>query len=369
MNQFPKFYNKIFDYSLKKGTHIKFKDLMKTYPINSIDRKIITTKHIYNELPIRLANRVTDLNNLPFGLSKNHSINKVREWYLTSCMELFDYKEPTTMTEIIEYKGVIENIYKRHSNTLLTITKGLYELKNDNKLNNIEEPTMQKFLNRFYTNRTEIRILLEQYMSLFSKDFEKNNHFGMINLKSSPYLIINNVIDDIQYICNKNNLDIELNDCIRLNIEKNIVFPSMDAYLHHMFMELIKNSVKAVIEKRDRELKNNINTKYKPYIDIFVSNSDNNCLLLKIEDNGIGIKDENKEKIWYYSFSTSNIDVKDILDDKDFSISTPLSGFGYGLPITDIYLNFFNSSNNNIKIESTYKEGTSIYLYLTKYKV
>lgn len=369
MNQFPKFYNKIFDYSLKKGTHIKFKDLLKTYPINNNDRIKMTTKHIYNELPIRLANRVTDLNNLPFGLSKNHSINKVREWYLTSCMELFDYKEPNTMDEIIGYKDIIENIYKRHSNTLLTVTKGLYELKYEDKINNIEEPTMQKFLNRFYTNRTEIRILLEQYMSLFYKDLERKDSFGMINIKSSPYFIINNVINDIQYICNKNNLDIELDEIIKLDMDKTIEFPSMDSYLHHIFIELIKNSVKAVIERNEYEKRQNTNTKFKPKIDISISNSDKNCLLIKIEDNGMGIRDDNKEKIWYYSFSTSKLDIKDILDDRDFSISTPLSGFGYGLPITDIYLNFFNSSPNNIKIESTYKEGTSVYLYLAKYKI
>lgn len=362
MNQFPKFYNKIFDYSLKKGTHFKFKDILKTYPIKNYDRIKITTNHIYNELPIRLANRVTDLNNLPFGLSHNHSINKVREWYITSCLELFDVKEPKTETEINDYKNIIENIYNRHSNTLMTVSKGLHELKHDKKISNIEQPTMQKFLNRFYTNRTEIRIILEQYISLFEN--HKNNNFGIVNLKTSPYDIISNVIQSIQYICDKNKFDIILDDVIKLNINKNINFPSVDMYLHHILFELIKNSVKAVLEKKDK------NTHfYKPHIEISIFDIDKNCLFLKIEDNGIGIKDENIEKIWYYSFSTSKIDSQQLIDDTDFSIFTPLSGFGYGLPITDIYLNFFNSSNHNIKIESQYLEGTTVYMYLRKYNI
>ena len=143
MNNFPKFYNKIFDYSLKKGTHIKFNDILKTRTIiGNKDKIAITTKHIYNELPIRLANRVTDLNNLPFGLAKNHSINKVREWYLTSCLELFETKEPMTKSDIINFKSTIENIYKRHSPTLLTISKGLYELKRDKIITDIaNKPT------------------------------------------------------------------------------------------------------------------------------------------------------------------------------------------------------------------------------------
>jgi pyruvate dehydrogenase kinase 2/3/4 len=360
MNYFSKFYNKIFDSSLKKGTHIKFIDILKTYKIKNNDRILLTTKHIYNELPIRLANRVTDLNNLPFGLSKNHSINKVREWYLTSCLELFELSEPKNDDEILNFKNKIVNIYNRHSNTLTTITKGLYELKNDNKIINIEEQTMQRFLNRFYTNRTEIRILLEHYIALFDKDNNKD-YFGIVNLKCYPYIILDDVINNIQYICDKSNLDITLNDIIELNIDKNLFIPSINIYLYYILFEITKNSVKAVIDKKY------IVSNYTPKINISIIDVDNNYVMLIIKDNGIGIKEENLDKIWYYSYSTSNINITEMLEDNDFSVNTPLSGFGYGLPITEIYINFLNSSINNIKIESIYKKGTTLYIYLKKY--
>ena len=362
MNNFPKFYNKIFDYSLKKGTHIKFNDILKTRTIIGNKNKIaITTKHIYNELPIRLANRVTDLNNLPFGLAKNHSINKVREWYLTSCLELFETKEPMTKSDIINFKSTIENIYKRHSPTLLTISKGLYELKRDKIITDIEEPTMQQFLNRFYTNRTEIRILLEYYISLFDNKNEEHN-FGTVNLKCFPHLILNDVINNIQYICNKHYSNIELDDIIKVNVDKNLYFPTIDNYLYYVLFELLKNSVKAVIEKKKYNMVNN----YLPHIDISITDH-KNYILVRIEDNGIGIKDENKDKIWYFSYSSSRIDEKDILEDNDFSVLTPLSGFGYGLPITNIYADFFNSTKHNIVLISEYGQGTTVCLYMKKY--
>ena len=96
------------------------------------------TKHIYNEIPIRLAKRVTDLNSLPFGLSKNHSINRIREWYLLSFEELTQVKEPLSNSDIIDFKNKIFTIYDRHSTTLTTISKGLYELQIENKINDIE---------------------------------------------------------------------------------------------------------------------------------------------------------------------------------------------------------------------------------------
>jgi pyruvate dehydrogenase kinase 2/3/4 len=110
MHNLPKFYNKIFDYSLRKGTHINFIDILQSITIKKEDRINYLTKHIYKETPIRLANRVTDLNNLPFGLSKNHSINKIRTWYLTSFLELTEIKEPQNETDILKFKSIINNI-------------------------------------------------------------------------------------------------------------------------------------------------------------------------------------------------------------------------------------------------------------------
>lgn len=43
------------------------------------------------ELPIRLAHRVVELESLPDGLSKMPSINRVKEWYAQS----FDVRQPS----------------------------------------------------------------------------------------------------------------------------------------------------------------------------------------------------------------------------------------------------------------------------------
>ena len=360
MHNLPKFYNKIFDYSLRKGTHINFIDILKSITIKKEDRINYLTKHIYKETPIRLANRVTDLNNLPFGLSKNHSINKIRTWYLTSFLELTEIKEPQNETDILKFKSIINNIYNRHSTTLVTISKGIYELKKDNKINDIEAPMIQTFLNRFYKNRAEIRILLEQYLSLFENNNDEK-YFGIINLKSDPYKIVNDIISDLQFIINKNGIDVILDDIIKVHNNVNIKIPCMENYLYYVIFELLKNSTQAVLDKSA------IETNYKPSINVNIKSIDNDYILITIQDNGIGIKEKNMEKIWYYSFSTSLFDTNNIIEESDFNTISPLSGFGYGLPISEIYINFLNSSKNNIKINSVYKKGTTVYLYVKCY--
>ena len=350
MSQLAKFYNKIFDYSLKKGTHIKFVDMLKYRRVNSNNIISVMTKHIYHEIPIRLAKRVTDLNSLPFGLSKNHSINKIREWYLLSFEELTQVKEPRSNSDIIDFKNTISTIYNRHSTTLTTISKGLYELQIENKINDLEAPVIQAFLNKFHKNRTEIRILLEQYLSFFEKS-KGPNYYGIINLESNIEYILHNTIDNIQLICDSNGIDLHLNSIITLNIHNKIVIPTIDHYMYYILFEILKNSVEAVRHKSN------------PSINVSIKEIDEDWILIKIQDNGSGINENDMDKIWYYSYTTHPINTSEIIEQADFSIKSPLSGFGYGLPISEIYINFFNSSTHNIKIDSNNKR-TSVYIYL-----
>ena len=356
MSHLAKFYNKIFDYSLKKGTHVKFADMLKYRNTSTANIIPIMTKHIYNEIPIRLAKRVTDLNSLPFGLSKNHSINKIREWYLLSFEELTQVKEPITPSDIIDFKNKINIIYDRHSTILSTISKGLYELQLENKINDIEAPLIQCFLNKFHKNRTEIRILLEHYLAFFEKSNSESNYYGIIHLESNVESILYDTINNIQLICDSNGIDLHLSNIIKVNIPNKIIIPTIDHYLYYILFEILKNSVEAVRYKSN------------PFIEVTIKEIDEEWILIKIQDNGGGISEKDIDKIWYYSYTTHPINTTEIVEQTDFSNKSPLSGFGYGLPISEIYVNFFNSSSHNIKIVSN-NNKTSVYIYIRNIKL
>jgi pyruvate dehydrogenase kinase 2/3/4 len=46
---------------------------------------------LLDELPIRLAHRVVELENLPHGLSDMASVIKVKNWYAESFQELIEF--------------------------------------------------------------------------------------------------------------------------------------------------------------------------------------------------------------------------------------------------------------------------------------
>ncbi|KAJ3099943.1 hypothetical protein HDU96_010502, partial [Phlyctochytrium bullatum] len=52
------------------------------------------TQFIHNELPIRLARRVVELENLPDHLSQMPSIHRVKHWYTQSFQDLVEFPKP-----------------------------------------------------------------------------------------------------------------------------------------------------------------------------------------------------------------------------------------------------------------------------------
>lgn len=353
MNRFSKIYNKIFDFTLEKTTPLKFSHLINTTKkISNPDTMIkLSTSHLYKEMPIRFAHRIKDLNMFPFGLNHNHNVNIIRDWYLTSFEELISKPEPKTPQEMEQFKTQIEKIYLRHSPTILTLTRGLFELKESGLIIETDDKQIQIFLDKFHSSRTEIRILIEHYLSLFATNNINCTNGKIINYNTNINDVVDKVVLNINLICERANYKIDFEDIVK--IKGNGTLSIIDNYLYYILFELIKNSTQAVItsNKKDKLIQINI-TDLEDYINI------------KITDNGTGIREEDLEKIWLYSYSTNPIEPQKIIEQEDFSINSPLSGFGYGLPISKIYLNFFSSI---ICIDSEYGKGTQVNLFIKKF--
>ncbi|KAI4335078.1 hypothetical protein L6164_013759 [Bauhinia variegata] len=70
------------------------------------------------ELPIRLARRAIELENLPYGLSQKPAILKVRDWYLDSFRDLRSFPEIKDMNDEKEFTEMIKAIKVRHNNVV-----------------------------------------------------------------------------------------------------------------------------------------------------------------------------------------------------------------------------------------------------------
>jgi len=307
--------------------------------MNNISKKnqiLFASQFIHTELPIRLAKRVKDLEQLPLQLDNNHEIFKIRDWYLQSLDEITLLSKPQNENDCNKMREVVHKIHNRHGNTLITMSSGINKLKQNNLINN----NIDHFLTNFYYNRTKTRFLINNYL-----DYYKNNinRIGSLNINCEINDILKFVLEDINAMADFHRIKMPY---IKLNIP-NKEFIYVRSYLHYTLIEIIKNSLVAT---------KNINN---PIIEIngYV---DNNYIILKISDNGIAIDKKHMDDIWKFSFTTTKINY----DNKfmnDFENQNPLSGFGYGLPISRIILQTFNG---NIKIFSKQHIGTDTYLFI-----
>ena len=101
-------------------------DKLGTAATDKILRQVANFLH--RELPIRLAHRITDLENVPM-MKDQPSVKQVKEWYTTSMIELHSANKILTNEDEKEFAMLLENIYERHAGVLVTMARGAYELR------------------------------------------------------------------------------------------------------------------------------------------------------------------------------------------------------------------------------------------------
>jgi len=311
------------------------------------------------DLKSRFAEQITKIDNLPYGLSMMPSIQTINKWYLQSFKDISN-------NSLKSEQDVLETIYNRHSSTLITFSNGIMEYKNllynfygnDFNLNeylnlNNRGNIINKYLDTFYTNRISIRLLISHYLELEKKQFDPNYN-GIVSLNEPLTNIIDDAIISSQNICER-----VYNNYPKVNIKiigDPPIFPFIKNNMFYIFLEIIKNSFKATMEKHSDNI---------PNVDIFIYNYDNN-ISIKISDYGEGIYYKDINNIWSYFFSTAQkkrIDITNQIELNDFDEKSPLAGYGYGLPITNLLIKYFT---DEIYISSIKNVGTDVYLHFHK---
>ena len=125
--------------------------------------------------------------------------------------------------------------------------------------------------------------------------------------------------------------------------------------------ELIKNSLRAVAEHHG------VHTVMPPVKVIIADGENNEDVVIKISDEGGGIRRSHMPRIWSYLFTTATpafeTDASTFSSTGDHGTDTPLAGLGYGLPISRGYARYFGGDLNIMSMEGY---GTDAFLHLNR---
>lgn len=377
------------------------------------------SQFIVEELPIRLAHRVEDLDSLPYNLSTMPSIQRVKSWYAQSFDELTSLEKPVLSSELKDklyrpalrekkimqmrdfgikseppnYSGVsrldplsacssqrsyyspvdpdyqwpleiqrynriiterLQKIKARHDGVVATVAQGVVEWKQSPYfVPNSEE--VQMFLDRFYMSRIGIRMLIGQHIALNMDRGIRDDFVGIICTDTNVKDITQTAIDNARFICEDWYGLFEAPKVILHSNAENINFVYVPGHLAHMIFEVVKNSLRAVVDTYGADYED------FPPVKVVIAQGDED-ITVKISDEGGGIPRRAVEKAWTYMYTTAK-DIPTLEPDGRSDFKAPMAGFGYGLPISRLYARYFGGDLHLISMEGY---GTDVYLHLNR---
>ncbi|TPX30895.1 hypothetical protein SmJEL517_g05642 [Synchytrium microbalum] len=393
--------DKIKQYATHAQTPVSLKQMVEFGRVPSQATLLSATRFAHHELPIRLAYRVVELESLPHSLSEMPSVIKVKDWYTQSFNELIEFPKPEDYgvprsaivqktgpvkyyndavnqppspppPELVAYNNefskTLENIKRRHDPVVTTLAQGIQEVKDHwnrqsspltSDVTGVPLPSaVQQFLDRFYLSRIGIRMLIGQHVSLAKSAIDPRStppdHVGIICTKTNLRKVAQEAADNARFICQEY-YGLWGGPEIKLLSSEDIEFMYVPSHLHHMLFELLKNSLRAVVERFGEDADS------YPEIRVVVA-AGKEDITIKVSDEGGGIPRRGMPLIWTYLYTTASTPMlEEGYNKSDFK--APLAGFGYGLPLSRLYARYFGGDLRLISMEGY---GTDAYLHLSR---
>ncbi|XP_030580783.1 pyruvate dehydrogenase (acetyl-transferring) kinase isozyme 2, mitochondrial-like isoform X2 [Archocentrus centrarchus] len=307
------------------------------------------------ELPVRLSNIMKELNLLPDRLLATPSIQLVQNWYIQSLMEILEFldKNPDDQRVLETFVEVLEAVRNRHNEVVPTMAQGVIEYRDTfGQPDTVTYHNIQYFLDRFYTSRISIRMLINQHTLIFSGTTNPAhpNSIGCIDSMCDVTEVARDAYESAKLLCEQYYLgapELELTQINASNIRKPIQITYIPSHLYHMLFELFKNAMRATIENHEA-------SSFLPPIKVMIALGGED-LSITMSDRGGGVPFRKTECLFSYMYSTAP---RPCIGDK---YRAPLAGFGYGLPISRLYARYFQG---DLQLYSMEGYGTETVIHL-----
>lgn len=257
--------------------------------------------------------------------------------------------------ELIEYNEnftrCLERIKHRHDAVVTTVAQGVLEYKRS-KASDDQQADLQVFLDRFYMSRIGIRMLIGQHVALGRSCMapsrgtlgafvsgaatrpgqlsdvsgtEPEEYVGIICTNTNVGSVAHEAIENARFVCEEH-YGLFRAPPVQLVCPKDLTFMYVPSHLNHMLFELLKNSLRAVVERYGVD-----NEDHFPPIKVIVVEGKED-ITIKISDEGGGIPRSEVPLAWTYMYTTARSeDLDPEFESSDFQ--APMAGFGYGLPL------------------------------------
>ncbi|XP_078714405.1 pyruvate dehydrogenase (acetyl-transferring) kinase isozyme 2, mitochondrial-like isoform X2 [Lampetra fluviatilis] len=156
------------------------------------------------ELPVRLANIMKEINLLPDNLLSTPSVQLVQSWYVQSFIDILKYEGKDPESDVLSgFMETLVNIRNRHNDVVPTVAQGVIEYKETYGVDPVTSQNVQYFLDRFYMSRISIRMIINQHTLLFNGGLNPAHpkHIGSIDPNCNAVEVVKDAFENAKMLC------------------------------------------------------------------------------------------------------------------------------------------------------------------------
>lgn len=324
----------------------------------SPDAFVKEAQQLQEEVPLRLANRLVDFHRLPFLAMRCEPLAEVCAIYLEDFMTLSALPKVTDGKGVLMFKEELEKSQRRRMWVVRDTRRAIRELTQFPDV----KADLQTFLDKLFVTRIG-RLLLEDHFIKFVDHALSNADPNC--LPQSDGIVTETKLADLLHsvAADINQLSDELyGQSVNVNIVDSgcATVHSIPRYLRFIFQEILKNAVKATMEKHPAN---------PPTVQVVIITGTYD-VQIKISDTGGGMPRSVLKHIWRYGYSgfqlthqSSSQTLSGIMGGST-DVQAEMSGFGVGLPLSRLYARYLGG---DIQISQVLGHGTEVSVVLSQH--
>ena len=131
------------------------------------DLRLEHAKFLHREVPLRIAQRIVDLDAAPFQLGQRQGMRDIIQWYLGYWQALVETDVPICEKTEARFTHLLRTVFTDHTEVNQAVAMGVFDLKKevgeDRYLHDCSD-IVNDFLNRFFMARIGMRFLLQHHI-------------------------------------------------------------------------------------------------------------------------------------------------------------------------------------------------------------
>lgn len=324
------------------------------------ERLLKSANYVRTELPVRLAHRIRDFQQLPFIVGTNPHIQLVYDLYWVAFEKFRKVPPIETPEDNVAYCELLRSLLRDHLVVIPQLALGISECAH-----HIPSSHANHFMNTMLRSRISRRVITEQHLALSesSQSGGEQERIGTIFTNCNPKSIIEKCISLIEA---KMGGDKKCPTVIIDGYGSCGDFTYISEHIEYIVFQLLSNSVRHTLQYHAKS------TSPPPPVTITICSNDTD-ILIRISDQGGGMSPETYRDLWSFTtrrrfknFETIPQMAARIAEEEELPWSwqgQQDQHLGIGLPMSKVYSEYWGGE---LKVMSMEGFGTEAYLRIPR---